>query len=398
MRAAAVWLGLLVIGGCVTAGSAAGGGSGACVARLPRADATLPAPIAITTRCGRFDLARDGRVRRTSTDPQPVPQGVFSWWPSTGVWERLEHGRLVVGRWQRQLWRSHGHFPLAYQVDEIVIGARALAFSYGWRTPRLYLARFGGTERRVASGEFPLGWTRDGLYTRRGRGGQLRLRTEDGALRQTLARHVSTYAYDQASGRLYFLAHGALMQAEGAHERRLAAVAGLALSPGRPLQLQPLGRLVALLDTRRLVVLGADGSWLAATRLPRHRSRADGISSSIAAAPDGRAVAFTATRGNTAYRSHSTEIVYLLRGGERRAVALHSERVDLAGCGRSADLAWYGRWLLYSASEGKLAVIDSSGAQRTIDLSRVLRTLPGTHGDDGSIDFNAAWAGVPNGT
>jgi hypothetical protein len=145
--------------------------------RLPRQHLSLPAPIAVTTSRGRFQLARDGRVSRTSSDPQPVPHCVTAWWPTTGVWERIEHRHLVLGRYQRQLWRSRGRFPLAYQLDAITVGRDALAFSYGWRRPQLYLAPLGGGERRVASGEFPLGWTAGGLYTHRAPGGQLLLRS-----------------------------------------------------------------------------------------------------------------------------------------------------------------------------------------------------------------------------
>src|SRR5207253_3225531 len=71
-----------------------------------------------------------------------------------------------------------------------------------------YLVPRHGAERSIASGEYPLGWTSGGLYTRRGRGGQLLLRGENGAVRKTLARRVYTYAYDQASDSLSFLVHG----------------------------------------------------------------------------------------------------------------------------------------------------------------------------------------------
>src|SRR5213075_352662 len=119
------------------------------------------------------------------------------------------------------------------------------------------------------------------------------------------------YAYDQATASLYFLAHGTLMRARGSRSQRLWPLARLGLFPGRNLQLQPLGRLVALRDQHRLVVLRTDGSLFAATRLPDGRARTDGISSSITAAPGERAVAFTATRDDT-HGSPGTETVYLL--------------------------------------------------------------------------------------
>lgn len=303
----------------------------------------------------------------------------------------------MVGRWQRRRWRSSGRFPVAYAVGAIALGRRELAFSYGNRRTGLYVARLGGSERRVAGGEFPLGWTSGGLYTRRGRGAALLLRSGGGALRATLARQVFSYVYDRASGSLYFLAHGSLIRAHGAEQQRLAALARLGLSPGPDLQLQPLGRLVALRDARRLVVLRENGSAFAATRLPSARARADGVSSAISAAADAHEVAFTATRGNSAYGSSGTESVYLLGPGARSARVLHTERVRFAVCERAADLAWHGRWLLYSASEGNLAIIDTSGPHRAVELGRVVRSLPGTGDDQGALDFSASWGGHPTG-
>jgi hypothetical protein len=342
----------------------------------------------ITTLCGSFRIARDGQIRRVSLNPLPVPKGV-AWYPSTGLWYKLRHGRLVIGRWQRQLWLSHGQFPRAYEIGAIALGPRALAFSYG-NAERLYLARLSGSERRIASGEFPVGWTSGGLYTDRDRGRRLLLRSDSGVLRETLARQVVSYAYDQANGSLYFLAHGTLMRARGSRSQRLWRLARLGLSAGRNLQVQALGRLVALRDEHRLVVLRPDGSLFAATRLPQGRARADGISSSITAAPGARAVSFTATRGNT-HASPGTETVYLLRAGGRVAIAVYRERVEFALCERGADVEWHGRWLLYSASEGKLVAIDTGGAHRAIHLSRLLGKLPGTGGDEGNLNFSAAW-------
>lgn len=353
----------------------------------------LPAPLTITTAgCGAFQLGRDGSVRRTSTNPSPVPRGA-SWWPSTDVWDKVADGHLIVGRRRKRVWRSAGRFPVAYEVGAIVVGPRALAFSYGNRAPRLYLAGLNGAERRLASGEYPLGWTRDGLYTRRGAGGELLLRTSDGVLRATVARQVYTYAYDGASGDLYFVADGRLVRADGVHERALSSLARLGLTAGGSLQLQPLGRLVALRDGRRLVVLRTDGRVFASTRLPHGRAGADGISSQFTAAPDARAVAFTATFGNSAYGSSGSESVYLLGPGSHTARAVHTERVRFAICERGADLAWHGRWLLYSASEGNTAVIDTARRRRAVELTTIVRSLPGLSGGEGNLSFSAFWGG-----
>lgn len=398
MRAAIVkLLSLLVLIPVAVGTGVASAGGETCRAPTARWNVRLPAAVTVTDACGAFRIGPDGTVRRISSDRSPVPAGA-DWWPYTGVWDKLEHGHLVVGRWRKQLWRSRGRFPVAYQVGVIAISRRALAFSYGNRVPRLYISRLGGAEREVASGEFPLGATGSGFYTRRGDGGKLLLRGDVGTLRATLARQVYTFAYDNTSGRLYFLAHGRVVRAQGATQRSIAVLARLGISATRNLRLQPLGQLLALQERRRLVVLRADGSLFASATLPGSRTRVDGISSQLTAAPDGRAVAFAATSGNTAYGSDGSETVYLLGPGGHAAVAVHREQVNFAVCERGADLAWHGRWLLYSASEGNTALIDTSRPRRTtIKLTRIIRRLPGLASDEGNLDFSAFWSGQPTG-
>jgi len=45
-------------------------------------------------------------------------------------------------------------------------------------------------------------------------------------------------------------------------------------------------------------------------------------------------------------------------------------------CGHGANLSWHGSWLLYSASEGSTALIDTR-AGRTIGIGSLVRRLPG---------------------
>lgn len=187
------------------------------------------------------------------------------------------------------------------------------------------------------------------------------------------------------------------MRADGATQHPIASLARLGLTAGRMLQLLPLGQLVALEESRRLVVLRTDGSVFASTLLPRGRTRVDGISSQLSAAPDARAVAYTVTRGNTAYASNGSETVYLLNPGSRAARAVHTERVAFAVCERGANLAWHGRWLLYSASEGNTALIDTGRPGRAIELTQIVRRLPGLSSDEGNLDFSAFWSGQPSG-
>ena len=102
------------------------------------------------------------------------------------------------------------------------------------------------------------------------------------------------------------------------------------------------------------------------------------VSSPVVANPTGTAVAFAATRGNTANRSRGRETVYLLRAGQGQAQRLYSERLQFKGCERAANLAWHGHWLLYSTTEERAAVIDTSLQARPVELSvAVLLDSPG---------------------
>jgi hypothetical protein len=387
---------LLAFGAALSHDRVAAAINESCQLRSTRTQLRLPASVTITTSCGAFVIGRDGRVRRTSTDPSPVPQGT-SWWPYTGVWDKLVGGHLIVGRWQKQVWRSSGTFRIAYQIGVITIGPHALAFSYGDRSPHLYLAPLHGSERQLATGEYPVGWTRGGFYTRTVRGGALLLRSATGERQETLARRVSTYAYDEASGSLYLTANGVLVRADGRAQRPIASLSKLGFPRRGYLQIQPLGKLIALESALRLVVLHSDGTLFASTRLPHGRTRHDTISSQLAASPSAQAVAFTATRGNTAYGSNGIETVYLLRPGDRAARLIHREWVSFAICERGASVAWHGRWLLYSASEGNTAVIDTDRPRHVLELTRLVRRLPGLASDEGNLDLTVSWARQPTG-
>ena len=202
------------------------------------------------------------------------------------------------------------------------------------------------------------------------------------------------YTFDRVNGEVVFARNGRILRTDGSAAVRLANLARLKLA-SRP-ELYPLGRLLALRDRKRVVVLRRDGSVFASTALPRRRSRADGISSALSASPDGRSVAFTIARGNTAYGSRGTESVYLLRSGLRRAVSLHTVRLRFAVCERGADLLWNGRWLLYGASEGNVLLVDSRGRRRALDLTRTVLRLPGSHGGEGHANVTVSWSGRPS--
>jgi hypothetical protein len=265
-----------------------------------------------------------------------------------------------------------------------VVGPHAVAFGYD---NELYLGSLRGAERPVAHAEAPLVFTNGGLYTYRARGQELLLRSDNGAVLKVIARWRRDYNY--ANGSLYFVSGPALMAARGARVRRLASLRRLGLSADP--SLQPVGPLIELSDDHRLVVLRPDGPALAWA--PLRDWHGQSISSFLAPASHDRAVAFTATSGQVGANGISgPETVYVLRAGTHEAVPVYREQVDFAPCERWVSLKWHGSWLLYKNTEGNLVAIDTTGAHRAIDLTSLVRRIPGMR--DG---FAANWTGQPTG-
>jgi hypothetical protein len=382
---------LVAVAALVATDAGTAGIATSCRSAVAAAPPGLPAPVVLTTSCGRYRVSASGRVRFLGARRLPVP--ARSSWFMDLTWYRIEHGRLLVGRRHRLLWRSQGRFAAARGkgVGAVTLSGTRVAFSFfSGRTPTLYLARLDGAEERVARGETPLGWPETGsLLTLSSRGGVIRVRSADGRLHRTLARGVYNFVFDWTAGAFVYVVHGTLERFDGGRVRALARLAELRLG-GRP-SVTPLAGVLVVSGRRRLVVLRPDGSLLSSTLLPRPRARADWAPGALAA--DGKGdVAFTATRGNTAYGSSGSEGVYLLAPGASTAQAIYREHVDFAVCERGAELAWRGDWLLYSASEGYAAAIDTAQPGRSVELSGLVRRLPGMTAGGGDI-FDAVWGG-----
>lgn len=313
--------------------------------------------------------------------PSPYPKAA-SWFPVTGTWFMLVHHHLVVGRGHAALWRSHLEVPARWHLGLIVAGSRTVAFQF---EHKLYMAPIGGVERPVAHREVPIGWTRAGLYTYAYRGRQLQLRSDSGRLLKVIAKRPPSDYY-VADGRLYFLHRGVLMTADGTRVQRLASLPRLGLSSAS--WMETLGGFVELQDAHRLVVLRDDGSVFAWTRMPPGSDRGAGLVGSPAVAPRVGAVAFATVTDQSASRRVGAETVYVLRSGTHQAIPVHSETGTFGGCARWVSLQWHGKWLLYSSNQGNLAVIDSTGAGRTIGLTGFVHRLPGA-----GEGFGAYWTG-----
>jgi hypothetical protein len=309
------------------------------------------------------------------------------------TWYGFQRGHLVIGRGHRQLWRSRRRFSAANPVNigAVVLGARELAFTYfrGQRRSLLYLAPYTAGERLVVRGETPLTFLgRGDLVTWRDRSRALVLRAASGRLERVLVPYASGIAVKPRAGGLVFWAGDRLGLIEAGRVYKLGSLRRLEIR-GWPV-LEPLRDLVAVHDRFRLVVLDHHGRVVASSPLPSRQQGADGVSSPVAANAHNTVFAFAATDGNTADGSSGSETVYLLAAGETRARPIFSSRLDFEACGHMAELSWRGRWLLYSASEGEAAVVDSSLAVSPIDLSGVIARLPGVR-RDGEGYLEVSW-------
>ena len=378
------WLAILVVALAAGVGAAPGETSGgACSAPLPQGKAGLPGAVVVTTDCGRFRLETDGSVTYAGKWKSPVPRVARAYWMDF-TWYGVERGHLLVGRGMKRLWRSHDTYRggrRGIDVEGIALGPHGLAFTLArGRQSILFTARYGGRERRVARGEWPLAFTQSGLVTWRERGKTLLLHKGRSA---RFLSHAIEPQVDHESGMVVFRSAGRLFAFDGTRIRDLVSLRGRGVT-GPPV-VEPLGRMVAAHDRRRLVVVGYDSRLFASATLPRSRHPADGVSSPVVANAAGTAVAFSVTSGN-----RLREAVYLLAGGKSRAERLFGEKLaDGGGCGQGAWLSWRGQWLLYANGAQQAAVLDSSGQAPPIQLTDVILQLPSK---DGEGAFNADWA------
>ena len=386
-----IFLGVVALVAAVATGGQAHGVTGRCAKALPHGHA-VPAPIVVTTRCGRFRLQPSGGVVYKGSRTLPVPKGT-SYWPEDLTWYRFSQHHLLIGRGLRLLWRSHERYPGTYPADvgRVVLGQRGLSFSY-FRSlsakPRVYVARYGGRERFVASGENPVAFVGGRLVTWRIRGWALVLRGSRGGFQRVVAPHAVFPEWDRAGGMVVFRTGRRLRAFDGVKVRELADRYELGIR-GNPV-VELLGRFVAIHDLRRLAVLDYDGHIIASGPLPARPGLGDGVSSSVVANADGTAFAFTATQGNTPEGFDGSETVYVLAAGGRSVTPVFAEHMKLQSeCGRDAWLAWHGRWLLFANSEHRAAVVDGTGHAAPMELTGVIARLPGIQQDG---PFDVAWA------
>jgi hypothetical protein len=355
--------------------------------RVPRLDEHLPVAIAVATPCGDFLVERSGVVVRSRPASRPVPAGA-GWYPDL-TWYRVVRGHLLIGVRHRFLWRSARPLATRFNLGAIERGTGEVAFSlfYG-SASKLFVARFGGAEHFVGRGETPVGWTRSGdllavryQQLRPGyRQESLVLLAPSGRLLRRIAVDVWDWAWVGNGRVLYLLAHGRVERFDGSSLIPLASLVSLRI--GAAPRLAPLGRVLAVSDTKRIAVLDArTGTVVATARFPRQKTKQS--YGAIAANANGTAVAFT--WNNLADASSDTSVkgvfdtVYLVRAHTRSASALQRVAITYPTCGDMSSLAWRGPSLVYTETGGHALIFRPLTNLAAIKLTPLVTRLSGDH-------------------
>jgi hypothetical protein len=377
----------------------AGGAVPACARSRFARPPFLPAPIRIATTCAVYTVFPGGRGVAVAPRRRPLGAGI-GWMQIAGPGAAVvQHGgRIAVLRDGREVFRSAGRFRAAGVFA--LVGRRAVAFSYedysrgDGKTAALYVAPFLGREREVASGERPLGWTRDGkVLTWRFQAGLVGvyLRTSAGALIGRVGGRLREIRFDPSSRSVLALSRSGLLERYDGRWQRVAdlGVRGF----GEAAVFEPLGgRLIGVLENGHVAVFRGGGSLFASASFPRRRTVSVAGESGLVANASGTVVAFAVTIGdNGGGGGPGREKLYLLHAGDRRASIFHSGRLDFVICERSVNLAWNDDWLLYATPEGKTLLLDSRASGGRVDLTGLVRRLAPID-SEGKINAAITWA------
>jgi hypothetical protein len=350
----------------------------ACHAPLPHGPQG-PAPVVLSTSCGHFLLSGDGEARRLRHRAEASQTAVSVRNRGTQLFVRRNRaGRIFVLRHRRLVWRSHDLYP--NDGGDIAFGPHAFAFASYRRG--IFLTDLDGPERLVVRGRglFPYDFDRAGRLIV-GAHRTIDLIAPSGAtLRRYRYRQRNGFAFDERADRLFFITQrGVLASARGTKihlVRPLPNVEGT-ISADQ-------SGLLIFGGMHDITVIRPDGALVARTnwaRSPRVSS-----DSGVSVSPDGKAFAFRLTDAHPGSRS-STATVYVLRAGTEKPRRMYRHRLGPSGCAVGANLNWHGRFLLYSSTDGREVVLDTTN-DRAIDLSQLARLLP--HRNRGEI-VGASW-------
>jgi hypothetical protein len=341
----------------------------------------VPAPLVVQTGCGWFGLKTSGRVTRLPRSPVASDRrGVAADGSRDAgadlVGRGTHAGRLIVVRLHRTpagrlkripVWHSAGEYPDA--GGSSAFGPHLFAFSAFHHG--IYLTDLRHPERLVVHGRglYPIGFTRAGQLLIAGSGHPISVVAPDGRLlRRYSYRPRAGFTWDYRTDTLYFVRPDErLAAAHGSHLRLLHRLTGI----DGQIAFTPPGRLV-FAGQRSVAITSLSGRLIASDRWPR--SAIANFDSGVSVSPDGRSFAFRLTDAHPGSR-HGEAVLYVLHAGQSRARAIYRHELGASGCAVGARLEWSGRYLLYSSTDGRQAVLDTRGG-RQISLMPLLRRLP----------------------
>ena len=338
----------------------------ACRGGLPHGPA-IPAPIVLSTSCGRFVIGDDGSVRRLPPRPRPVPKNV-SWrlWGHPLTLRRNRAGRYFILRHGKLVWRSRALYP--NDGGNIAFGPHLFAFASYRRG--IFLTDLERPERLVVRGRglYPTDFDDAGRLIV-GHGKTIDLISRRGeTLRRYRYRLRNGFFFDEGSDKLFFVTPGGVLaRARGTKVRLGADVSHVdgTISVDS-------SDLLVFSGAHSITITRMDGTRVSHASWPRaSRVVSD---SGVSVSPNHQAFAFRLTDARPGSRS-STAAVYVVRAGANRARAVYRHHLGPSGCAVGASLAWHGRFLLYDSTDGRKAVVDTTN-HRVIDLTRLARRLP----------------------
>jgi WD40 repeat protein len=318
------------------------------------------------TSCGSFRLAPDGQVSR-------LPR---HWLANHGSGTGRRYGahldirRTHAGGFLLLLrghvvWRSTGLYP--GDGGGVDFGPHSFAFASYRRG--VFLTDLHGAERLVARGRglYPYSFTSSGDLIVAGARSITLVSPTGTFLRRFHYRPRNGYGFDEQTDTLYYVTPtGRLAAAHGTHvelKRTLARIDGM-LGVARP-------HLLVFSGAHSITATSRDGTVIAKAQWRSSHLNSD---AGVAVSSDGRSFAFRLSDARPGSRS-STATVYLLRAGASLAQAIYRQHLGPSGCAVGAGFSWHGSSLLYSSSDGTLAILDS-GTHAATDLASLAKTLP----------------------
>ncbi len=319
-------------------------------------------------------------------------------------------GHLLIVRGRSVVWRS---CRMAYPLEDVgsaAFGPSGVAFSISkGESSVLYVAAPHAPERVVGHNEEPVGWLSSGrLVTSRWRSDgshpDLLVRGPDGTRPVVVTPGVGSFGpWSPWTGAVLFVTKaGRLERLDGSGQTAIADVRALGFHLRPEAMIPTLGRLgdgrIVVVAPNRIAVLTSAGRVEASASFTLPRGEWGWVGAppdGLGVEPNSGTVVFVVTRwdytpGPKGWKGW--EGVYALPEGAARGTLLYGGRMYMAPCAHMARMSWRGAWLLYSACEGRVVAIDTTGGARPIDLTRIGRRLPAPPDDRRFRLQDAAWA------